>query len=202
MDKYSSAHRSFGFAIRKKLNEAMSKLLIRSLLGILLVGIIIFFLPGSGTMKYYMLGALGICFILILIAFYISQKSTPPVIIELTDKKVKILIHILSPAVILLGIFVIPVSHFAFTAILIVLGITVSVYMRKSFVIDSRGMRYTCRWGLKWDAVDNYNLDKEHGILDIRLKNGVQRQLTGIKPDYYQEIEENIDNYLQLNSSK
>ena len=177
----------------------MSKLLIRGLLGILLAGIIIFFLPG--TMKYYMLGAIGVCFILILIAFYISKKSTPPVIIDMTDIKVKILLHILSPAVILLIIFAIPVSYFAFSAILLILTMAVSVYLRKNFVIDSRGMRYTCRWGLKWDAVDYYNLDKENGILDIRLKNGVQRQLTGIKPDYYQEIEENIDHYLQLNSN-
>ena len=176
----------------------MSKLLIRGLLGILLAGIIIFFLPG--TMKYYMLGAIGVCFILMLIALYISKKSTP-VIIDMTDIKVKILSQTLPPVVVLLSIFVIPVSHFAFTAILIVLGITVSVYLRKNFVIDSRGMRYTCRWGLKWDAVDYYNLDKEKGILDIRLKNGAQRQLTGIKPDYYQEIEENIDHYLQLNSN-
>jgi hypothetical protein len=125
------------------------------------------------------------------------QKDSLPVIINLTSTSSEIMQALLIVIIILLSIYVIPINYFIISVILILLSIfVVPVFAQKSLVISSKGIRYVCKWNLKWLDINTYNLDKENGILNIQVKNGENKQIRGIKRKHYSIIETSIDNYL------
>ena len=175
------------------------KNLIKLSLGLIfiIIGITIFFLLDLGSEKYYILGAYLMAALIVL---FILSKKTLPVMINLTSVKRKMFLNFLPIAAILLSIFVIPITYFVFSAISLFLSLAVSVCMQRNLAMDSRGIRYSVWWDLCWCDINNYILDEDNNILYINIKDGSQKQLGGIKPKYYHEIKENIDNYLVKNN--
>jgi hypothetical protein len=120
-------------------------------------------------------------------------------IIDLTNKSfIRKWILPITPYVLFASVFFIPLNYFFIFAILLVGSLLIPVFFQNNLIVKTRGIRHVFRWkawDVKWDDMDMYELDKEHGTLIIHLKNGQTKQVTGIKSDYYAMIETNIDKY-------
>ena len=149
--------------------------------------------------EYLLLAIVAVVLISVSVVFNKLQRNIQQIMIDLTDRSnVFYKVFSLGPYILLMLSFLLIPQKYVFITILIVLAMfAMNIYMQKYLVIETKGVRCTCRWRLKWDNIKSYQLDKEKGILNIQTKDGNRdMQISGIAERYYSVILSNMDNYL------
>ncbi|MDR1974941.1 MAG: hypothetical protein LBQ31_09820 [Bacteroidales bacterium] len=182
-----------------KKNKQFSKSLLTSSLSVFAVSALFLFLPELGVIRWFLFGScLCIALLLLFVAGSFLRKKSTPVIIDLTTWQSQIVQFIFIAVAAVLAIYVIPVSYFLFSVILVMMVIAIDVvFMSKMLSISSEKIRYPCHWSIKWDMIINYTLNEEKGILEVHLKDDTHKQIKGIKSKHYPNIREAIDNFFK-----
>jgi hypothetical protein len=71
------------------------------------------------------------------------------------------------------------------------------IFTNKTLIVDSIKIKHPFHWSIKWEMIVDYTIDEGKGTLDILLKDGIHKQIKGIKPKYYQSIRSVIDNFFK-----